>query len=66
MEELVVVLKKGNTPDIILLDVQLPGNDGISSLPTIRSLAPSSKILVLTAFDNSEKIYNAICAGAYG
>lgn len=65
-EDLMLTMGKGNVPDVILLDVQLPGDDGISSLPSIRSLAPSSKVIVLTAFDDSEKIYNAICAGASG
>jgi DNA-binding NarL/FixJ family response regulator len=65
-EDLVSALQKGIAPDVILLDVQLPGNDGISSLPTVRSLARNCKVIVLTAFDDSEKIYNAICAGASG
>ncbi len=65
-EELMAELEKGDAPDVILLDVQLPGSDGILSLPLIRSRARESKILVLTAFDESEKIYNAICAGASG
>ena len=65
-EEMVSALQTVIAPDVILLDVQLPGNDGISSLPAIRSLAPDCKVMVLTAFDDSEKIYNAICAGASG
>lgn len=66
VEELLASLEKEIPPDVILLDVQLPGNDGISSLSSIGSLAPSSKVMVLTAFDDSEKIYDAICAGASG
>ena len=65
-EELIVALEQGDAPDIILLDVQLPGNDGISTLPAIQSMAPGSKVMVLTAFDDSDKIYHAICAGASG
>ena len=65
-EELFSAFKIGPKPNVILLDVQLPGSDGISSLPKIRSLAPDSKVIILTAFDESEKIYNAICAGASG
>ncbi|MEM9159187.1 MAG: response regulator transcription factor [Verrucomicrobiota bacterium] len=65
-EELIAALKMRNAPDVILLDVQLPGNDGISCLPVIKSLAPGSRVMVLTAFDDSDKIYNAICAGASG
>lgn len=65
-EELIGTLEKNNAPEVILLDVQLPGRDGISALPKIVSVAPASKVMVLTAFDDSEKIYNAICAGASG
>lgn len=65
-EEALAVLETENAPDVILLDVQLPGSDGISALPSIRSLAPDCKPIVLTAFDDSEKIYRAICAGASG
>ncbi len=65
-EEALAALETENAPDVILLDVQLPGSDGISALPSIRSLAPDCKPIVLTAFDDSEKIYRAICAGASG
>ena len=65
-EELISAIERNDAPDVILLDVQLPGSDGISALPKIVSLAPASKVMVLTAFDDSEKIYNAICAGASG
>ena len=66
IEEAVAVLKSDDNPDVILLDVQLPGSDGISALPTLQALAPECKVIVLTAFDDSEKIYRAICAGASG
>jgi DNA-binding NarL/FixJ family response regulator len=53
-------------PDVILLDVGLPGLDGISAIARIRALHPGAKILILTVFDAPQKIFAAICAGAAG
>lgn len=53
-------------PDVILLDVQLPGLDGIAALATFRERVPSARILILTVFDDAEKIFQAVCAGAAG
>ena len=59
-------LAAGEPPDVILLDVQLPGLDGISALATFRERAPHSRIVILTVFDDAEKIFRAVCAGASG
>ncbi len=53
-------------PDIILLDIGLPGKDGISIIPELRRLTPSSKIIIITVYDDDENVFNAICAGATG
>lgn len=53
-------------PDIILLDIGLPGKDGISIIPELRKLTPSSKIIIITVYDDDENVFNAICAGASG
>lgn len=53
-------------PDVLLLDVGLPGIDGISALGRIRAAAPQTKVLILTVFDDAPKIFSAICAGACG
>lgn len=53
-------------PDIILLDIGLPGKDGISLIPFLRKLTPTSRIIILTVYDDDENIFNAICAGASG
>jgi DNA-binding NarL/FixJ family response regulator len=53
-------------PEIILLDIGLPGISGIDLIPEIRKLTPTSKILILTVHDDNENVFNAICAGASG
>ncbi len=53
-------------PDVVLLDVQLPGIDGISALTHLRERSPNSRAVILTVFDDAEKIFKAVCAGASG
>ena len=53
-------------PDLLLLDLGLPRRDGLEVLGDIRSLMPELKVLILTAFDDREKVYRAICNGAFG
>ncbi len=53
-------------PRVILLDVGLPGLDGLAALPLLRELAPAAAIIILTAFEDEDKIVRAICAGASG
>jgi DNA-binding NarL/FixJ family response regulator len=53
-------------PDVILLDVGLPGMDGLSALDRIRELAPEIRLVILTVFNDSDKIFKAICSGANG
>jgi DNA-binding NarL/FixJ family response regulator len=53
-------------PDIVLLDLTMPGMDGLVALPRLRECAPSSEIVVLTASDAEENLLAAIRAGASG
>ncbi len=59
-------LEKGRQPNVILLDVQLPGMDGITALSHFKQLAPHAQIIILTVFDDADKIFRAVCAGASG
>jgi len=58
--------KEELVPDIILLDIGLPGMNGIELIPELRKLSPSSKIIIITIHDDDENVFNAICAGASG
>jgi len=51
-------------PDILLLDIQLPGISGIAGIPSIRERLPQVDIVILTTFEDSDQIFAALCAGA--
>jgi DNA-binding NarL/FixJ family response regulator len=60
------IAKEELVPDIILLDIGLPGMNGIELIPELRRLSPTSKIIIITVHDDDENVFNAICAGASG
>jgi DNA-binding NarL/FixJ family response regulator len=65
-EEALAVAPTAALPDVVLLDVGLPGMDGIEGIGRLTQLAPEASILVLTVFEDDDKIFRAICAGASG
>lgn len=65
-EEALDALAGGAVPEVILLDVELPGQNGIEAVHKIKSLSPATRVVMLTVFDDHDKIFQAICAGASG
>src|SRR5688572_10474308 len=53
-------------PDVILLDLEMPGMDGVEALMRLREANPEVRVIVFTAFDTDERILNAVKAGAQG
>ena len=53
-------------PDLILLDLSMPGMDGLTALPQLRDAAPSCEVVVLTASGTEENLLGAIRGGAAG
>lgn len=53
-----------NGVDVILQDIGLPGMDGIQGLPHIKKLLPNVDIIMLTTYDETDKIFAALCNGA--
>jgi DNA-binding NarL/FixJ family response regulator len=66
VEQAFVALESGGKPDVILLDVQLPGMDGITALSRLKAMVPEAQVVILTVFDDADKIFRAVCAGATG
>ena len=65
-EEAIARLQVDAAPDILLMDIGLPGVDGIEGIRRAKAIAASIQVIMLTVFDDSEKIFRAICAGASG
>lgn len=53
-------------PDILLLDVRMPGTDGIAALKSVREKFPNQKVVMLTMSDAEEDVYQALSLGARG
>lgn len=59
-------LTDDDLPNIVLMDLEMPEMDGIQTIAIASTLYPAMKFIVLTVFDNNEKIFEAIKAGANG
>ena len=56
----------GERPEIMLVDIGLPGMSGIEGIPLLRERHPQCVILVLSVHDDDDRIFSALCAGASG
>jgi DNA-binding NarL/FixJ family response regulator len=64
--ELLERLEENHNVDLILMDIEMPVLNGIEATQMVKQKYPQIKIIMLTAFDNDENIFNAIKAGADG
>lgn len=64
--ELLTKLEESRNVDLILMDIEMPVLNGIETTQIVKQKYPQIKIVMLTAFDNDEHIFNAIKAGADG
>ncbi len=57
---------KRDRPEVIFMDIDLPGMDGITAIKKIKKIDPKVQIVVITVFEDSTMVFNALCAGAQG
>ncbi|MEH3115355.1 response regulator transcription factor [Pedobacter terrae] len=57
---------ESDEPDVILLDIQMPGTNGLQALPFIKKTLPNTNIIILTVFDSPEMVFEALTLGASG
>ena len=65
MEEAITSIRH-RTPDVILSDIGLPGMDGIEGIRRIKETYPNMTILILSVYQDNDRIFDALCAGAVG
>jgi CheY-like chemotaxis protein len=65
-EEALQCLQQGYDPAVVLLDMQMPGMDGLQTLQRLRELRPDLKVIMCSGVDDPEKIGQAAALGAHG
>src|SRR6201995_2287043 len=55
-----------DSPEVILLDIELPGTNGIEAIPKLKKLLPHAHILILTVYESEKLIFEALASGASG
>lgn len=55
-----------DAPDLVLMDIELPGIDGIEGTLRIKKLRPDCIVLIITVVEESDKVFRSLCAGAGG
>lgn len=53
-------------PEVVIMDINLPGMDGVECVRRLKQILPQCQILMLTVYDQTDKIFNALAAGASG
>ncbi len=57
---------RADPPDIALVDIGLPGISGIEGTRILKQSHPAVQVIILTVYDDDERIFQALCAGAFG
>ena len=55
-----------STPELVIMDIEMPGMNGIEATHLVKQHFPNIRILILTVFDDADKIFNSLCAGGSG
>ncbi len=60
------VLMRVYQPDVVLMDIDMPGTSGIDGVKKIKEARPSTSVIMYTVFEDDEKLFQCLCAGANG
>ncbi len=66
VEQFLKLLDKEHLPDIILMDIELPGMSGIDGMRLLKNKYPGMDIIIISVYHDSHKIFDSLCAGASG
>ncbi|WP_297083635.1 response regulator transcription factor [uncultured Demequina sp.] len=61
-----VALVRDHAPDVVLMDIRMPGMDGLAATEEVLAAHPGTRVVILTTFDDDEYVYRALRAGASG
>ena len=65
-EQSAVSLASAHRPDVVVMDVRMPGGSGVEACRAIRDAQPETQVIMLTSFSDDEALFNSIMAGAAG
>ncbi|MFH1194257.1 MAG: response regulator transcription factor [bacterium] len=65
-EEALLKFEHEANPELVFLDINLPGMNGIQGIEKIKLISPATHIIILTVYDDNDKVFDALCAGASG
>ncbi len=66
MEDALAAQPGGGAPQAVLLDIGLPGMSGVAGIPRLHEKWPGAALVVLTVYEDNERVFEALCAGANG
>lgn len=61
-----VALVRDHAPDVVLMDIRMPGMDGLAATAQVIAAHPNARVVILTTFDDDEYVYEALRVGASG
>ncbi len=65
-EGLLSMVEGGSLPDAVLMDIELPGMNGLECIRSLKRVAPRVEVVMLTIHHDTDRIFEAVCAGASG